>query len=838
MADLNQEMQAFADQLSRLGLNLQSVNSSLGGFGSSVKSSGASVGQGLVRLRSDIDRGRIGYRDATAELRRLERQFENLDDAVKRSAAGSNMVAMQQKMSAQLLGQGVGQAVSEMGKLGVASAFDYFKNQLITAANSLQQNVGGVQMAFNLQNQALQDQAKILGGFGDAAAGAAASLALVPGGQTLAGIFAAGAVALKGWEFVTNNTADALKILQTEISKTDAAFKLMTGAGVVFTNGMTGIRNAAGNVGLDLKDFSELVGKNSDALGKLGGSVNQGIARFTAVSNEMRGFRQGLINLGYSVEDQAKLTIDYMGILQRSGQLEGKTAQDVARDTNAYLTNLRAITAFTGEDAKKAMQRGAEAARQLAVQEKLSRMDEKAQARFRAGIENMPDFMKKGLSQSFLGAITDPETAQALAQVPAYGELLRRTTEDINNSALTEKEITENYQRNLKELGGAIKEQSVGLGSSVGVATALGGSLGGLTQILEGISDEGRKGINAQKQGAAVTTETTEAAKNTTDALTQSVSAAQVAFRDMSALLTQDLTPALNQFAKEGLNGIFGFSKAVKGLAEQVQEGGMLVRKTISAATGLVDLLTPGLVRERGVRARPELRPEGTTPVVPGGGRTEEIPAGTLGRADTRDIGTQLASAIRENNRTTPARSARMPTTSTLLADLGERIQRVPTNILTSDDFTSLRNDVKGLQNRPEQPQTVQLAAADVNALKPEINTEPVALSSDFTNSFNNQFRDNFVQAMATFQTQKVAAGSTESVTGKDLSTSVTTAFQEVFSGPGSINQVLASLQTTLESDKQKQIAALEKQNEKLEALIATMQDNTEYTRRMANELA
>jgi hypothetical protein len=524
-----------------------------------------------------------------------------------------------------------------------------------------------------------------------------------------------------------------------------------------------------------------------------------------------------------------------MGILQRTGQLEGKTAQDVARDTNAYLTNLRAITAFTGEDAKKAMQRGAEAARQLAVQEKLSRMDEKAGARFMAGIEQMPDFMKKGLTQSFLGAITDPETAQALAQVPAYGELLRRTTEDINNSALTEKEISENYQRNLKELGSTIKEQSVGLGSSVGVATALGGSLSGLTVMLQDIADEGRKGANAQKQGTALTTETTEKAKNTTDELTQSVSAAQVAFRDMSSALTHDLTPVIRKFATEGFPSFFN---NIKSLSEQVKEGGKLIRETIKSATGIVEILQPGLLRDRGVGARPELRPQGTTPVIPGGGRTDDIPSGTLGRVDSKEIGTQLASAIRDNNRTASERTARVPTTSTVLADLSESIQRIPTNILTSEDFTGLRNDVKGLQGKSDQPQTVQLAAADVNALKSETNTEPVTLSADFTNSFNNQLRDNFVQAMSAFQTQKLTSSVPDETKQKDLSTTMTAALQEIFSGSGSMNQILANLQNTLESDKQKQIAVLEKQNEKLTELVATMQDNTEYTRRMANELA
>lgn len=774
MADINLETQEFIQNLSRLGAQFQGLTSTLSGFGTNVRSTGFNVNQSLQRLKSDLDRGRLSYRDAASEARRLERQFDNLQESTKQSIAGQRMAAIQQRISAQLLGEGVGQAVSDMGKLGIASAFDYFKNQLITAADSLQKNVGGTQMAFNLQNQALRDQAKILDGFGTAAAGAAAQLMLVPGGQTLAGIFAGGAVALKGFSWLISQTEEALKILQGEISKTNEAFKVMTNAGAIFTDGMTGVRNASAEVGLDLKDFSEMVGKNTDVLGKLGGSVSQGITRFTAVSREMRDFREGLLNLGYTVEDQAQLTIDYMAILQRSGQLEGKTAKDIAVATDAYLTNLRAITAFTGEDAKKAMQRSAQVSRQLAVEEKLSRMDEKAQARFRAGVETMPEFMQKGLMQTFLGAITDPDTAVALQQVPAYGELLNRTMADINNAALSEKEIGDNYQRNLKELGGTIQQQARSLGSSIGIAEGLGGSLTGLTRMLEEMREQGIKGANAQKENTTVTSETTKGLKNTLDPLTNEVNKAQVAFRDMSALITKDLNVALNKFAKEGLPGFLNLGKAVLGLTEQVQKGGQLIRDVVAAATKISDLRTPGALSGLQRRGPTELTPE-----------------------------QQRSRQLRQNiDRESPGAGTQ-----------GDEVRQM--SPIGFDTTTRPQTQLASAQTAP-----VSMALLDLG------------------DTANKKLTDSFVQAMASFQQTRTTVSNNQTTNSTDLATSVASVLQDAFGGQNGLNIALANLKTTIEADSQAQHAVLQQQIKKLDDLLLAMQDNNRYSERIANELA
>jgi hypothetical protein len=109
-----------------------------------------------------------------------------------------------------------------------------------------------------------------------------------------------------------------------------------------------------------------------------------------------------------------------MDMLNRSGRLSQTTAEDVAKGTADYLLNLRAVSAFTGEDSKKAQARAREASTQLAVQSKLMGMGEGAMERFQTGIANMEPFMQKALQEAvaFDGTVVDKGLNQLFALSP------------------------------------------------------------------------------------------------------------------------------------------------------------------------------------------------------------------------------------------------------------------------------------------------------------------------------------------------------------------------------------------------------------------------------------
>lgn len=770
MADINQVTQEFLDQLNRLAAQMSRAGSAADALGGNAKASAQNVGQGFARLRGDLDRGRMSYNDAVKTLRHLDDQFENLDKSVKDHAAGTRIATERQKIAAELIYQGVGNTVAKLARVGLEGAFTYYKNQTITAAKSLQDNVGGMQMAFSLQNKALEDQSKILSGFGDTAEAAAVSLAMIPGGQGLAGVFAAGAIAFKGLSSLVEGSAEGFKILQTEISKTDTAFRVVAGAGALFADGMSGVREQAAQAGLDLKDFSELTARNSETFTRLGGSVADGVKRFTLVNSKMADFRQDLINLGYSTEDQAQATAEYMDMLSKTGQLRAGQEEQIAKGAKEYLINLKAISSLTGEDVKRTQARVKEANEQAAVQAALAEGGVEMKAKFDNLIARFPGYEKEIGQLLTIGEVVDPVRAQMLAGNEELNRALRQGVENTKNTSVSITEAANENERAIKEHGASIVAAAREQQKTYGIVQMANGGLAEQAELANRnlrLGEQGREQAEQAAKGGKTARENAEAAAKTADQLTQAVSGAQVAFRDAATALNRDVTPMIKKFAVEG----FG---QLKGMKATVEEGDKKVRETLNAITGMTNILERGRL-SRIPQPEQRLPPEGTSVIIPGGGHTDDVGAGTMGALDPR-------------------------------------------------------------QTRRLRHNETQLASA-TNLSKPE--ATPVSLSlASLSDSTSNQFRDSFVQAMVAYQQQKRNTANTPKEPAADNSADVAIALREAFAGPNGLSQTINGLKGSIETDSKQQYAALEKQNEKLENLLALMRDNVDYSRRIANEMA
>ena len=746
VGELQQAVAQFTSSLNRLGGSAQNVSTVMTQSGSQFGGSVRNVGQGMARLRMELDRGRVGFTEAGRALRVMQDRFDELDAAHRSSIQGQRIAADQQRMAGELLRRGAGEISADLAKSGVGAAIEYFKGQLTTSVSSIQQNVGGMQMAFNLQNRELESQISLLQQLSAGATAAAVALATIPGWQSkmAAGALEGAAALSQAATAAAKLKAEGLLILQTELAKTNAAFKVMTASGALFADGMTDIRKGAADAGLDVGDFAKITASNSEALARLGGTVTQGVKRFSDVNLNMVKYREGLQNLGISTDQQAEGTIEYMGILQRSGQLESKSSADIAKGTADYLTNLRAVSAFTGEDAKKAAARARDASAQLAVQKKLNEMGAGAAERFQAGIRNAPEFLTKAMQQSLVGdgVITDPEVQQALEAVPAARELM----ENIRDKSLTQEEVSARYQEDLKALGPAMKAQALEVGGSVGAANLFGGSLAGLTKMIEGLADIGGKGTAAQKQAAETTTESAEKLKATTDVITTQISKAATAFSDATAALTRGITPLLKNYAEKGMG------PTQTGIAETVKQGNVRNKQALEAISGM-EVLMPGNEPRRDERV----------PNRANGGINQAQPGGTLIR----------------------------------VAEAGLNEASVPL---------------------------------------PDGKTIPVTLSDNMLTT--KQFNEQFATVMAANNQQKQQIIAPAAPTGTEIATSVATAFETVLKGPAGFVGALDEVKNQLANDSRQQMAAMQQQIDRMDTLVTAMQDNAEYSRRIANEMA
>lgn len=545
---IQQAFREFAQQLNRFGASLGSASSATSGSLSGLGANLRTVGQGMARLRSEMDSGRKSFADSIQIYRQLKDDFEALDEATRATAAGQRIREAQNVMANQLVRQNLGELAGEITKIGIGGALTYYKNQLTTTISSLQENVGGMQMAFALQQQAVTDLYSNFEKMGQAVTAAGAGLTVI---NPIVGAFVTG-VGLATSQIAAFTGAaetEALKVLQREFNKTGSAFRSITSAGLFFTNGMTEMRQEARLAQLDLADYSRVVSANSVDLAKLGGTVEAGAKRFSMVNSELFNYRQGLLNLGISEAEQAQATIDYMSMLQDVGKLQGKTNQQLAAETNDYLKNLKAISAITGEDAKKAQQRARDAATQAAVNNKLSQAGAGAEVKFKALIAQFPG-LEKGISQLYtLGTVVDPIQAQILTSIPGLEQAIKYNVDQLEKPGQSIDQFNINLQESLRLNASSIRDQARAVQGTFGMINVATGNLGELSTLTTQYAIYGEKLLTKSTDFGEMTVNTLS---DTFDPLTKETTRTQVLFNQFNSLLSNVLDGPLKDFATQG----------------------------------------------------------------------------------------------------------------------------------------------------------------------------------------------------------------------------------------------------------------------------------------------
>lgn len=595
---IQQAFREFAQQLNRFGATLGSASSATSGSLTGLGANLRTVGQGMARLRSEMDSGRKSFADSVQIYRQLKDDFESLDEATRATAAGQRIREAQNVMANQLVRQNLGELAGEITKIGIGGALTYYKNQLTTTISSLQENVGGMQMAFALQQQAVTDLYNSFDRVGQAVTAAGMGLAAF---NPAAGAFIAG-VGLVGSEvakFFGGLEKESLQALQKEFNKTSNAFKSITSVGVLFGLGMTEMRMEARRAQLDLGDYSRVVSANSVDLAKLGGTVEQGAKRFSMVNAELLHYRQGLLNLGISEAEQAQATIDYMSMLQDVGKLQGKTNQQLAAETNDYLKNLKAISVITGEDAKKAQQRARDAATQAAVNNKLSQAGAGAEAKFRALIAQFPG-LEKGISQLYtLGTVVDPIQAQILTSIPGLEQAIKYNVDQLEKPGQSIDQFNINLQESLRLNATSIRDQARAVQGTFGMINVATGNLAELSTLTTQYSIFGEKLITKSDYFGE---SSVMSLANTADGLTSETSRAQVLFNQFNTLLSNILDGPLKGFAKETPKIIEeGAKKMIDALAPVLKTHEIILRFDTTMDKVITDAVGKAL-RSSGVR--------------------------------------------------------------------------------------------------------------------------------------------------------------------------------------------------------------------------------------------
>lgn len=495
--------------------------------------------------------------DVTDAVKKLDEQIASMteDDAkreliaqrehIKKISREENIAILTRNF-----GIGLHKLTSTMGTTAAGAAGTFVRN--------LQNGSSGISLASGIMTAAVDvaGSAAAAGGAGLSAVGSAAMLA---SGKTKifgAAVSVAGAI-LSGFGSGASKLAKfGIEVLTKEVEKSIKAYNDATTSGAFFAEGMTGLRKAANEAGLDVEQFSNVLVKHSTDLAALGMGVTEGAKRMGgALRAGGDTMQRQLVNLGFAIEDQAGLVAETMKQMRGTGgPLQASNAQ-VAAETMKYAENLRIISAITGEDAKKKTAQVQEQNQILAFQQKMAGKSETQRAQIATAMATMTEQEKKNFrDRVVLGTVVNKEGAIYEATVAGAREKGQAALDLFDNNNLT---ATTNAELNAK-YGDQIKESILAQTSLGAAAFAVGGVLTGVATAM----------LDAVNQATAYNKESVAAAKDAVpDAANLKGGFADVTIeaQKLKVALGKELTDAIDDFVK--------FSKEILAAARSMIAG-------------------------------------------------------------------------------------------------------------------------------------------------------------------------------------------------------------------------------------------------------------------------
>jgi hypothetical protein len=572
---LKQELEQFSKKYNK---NLSESSFNLDRLTDRFKSGKIKIddfSSGVNSIRSELKQYEDAIEDleasrATASAEELAVIDEQLNALKSVAAENKKSGAIQQLHNAEvkLATNLYKQANIEFAKNVAGIAFRGLASAAGGAVKSLQGGASGIDVAAGIMGAGIDaagDAAKTAGAAVGGLGGALAS-STNPYVKTLGVIASVAGPAIAGiGESASKMAKFGLEVVQKELEKTITAFNTMSKSGALFADGMTGMRNAAGNAGLTVDSFSKVVSERSAELGAAGIGVTEATKRMGGVAKSFsetvgasgQSVQMELRNLGYSLEEQAGLIAETMADLNRRGTARGMTDQQIASATAQYAQDLRTLSAITGEDAKSKMAAAKAAANQIAFQNKLAEMDPTVAAELERSMMTMTAQQKKDfMEMQLFGTVVNETGAIMMASNRGYANSMQQFNDAANEGALTVEKASDIQAENSQ----LALEDRKNL-TAIGMAQAANGSF---TEVANAGLDAMQNFQKFTTESVAAAKAATEGQKNTQDALTNSVQGSAKAADELRVAIQEKLTGAITKFAEYSEKILKSLDKTIK----------------------------------------------------------------------------------------------------------------------------------------------------------------------------------------------------------------------------------------------------------------------------------
>lgn len=512
--------------------------------------------------------GRRAYRDMSATIDSLDKKIEELGDATDNETAEKKKLLIQERQAIQLM-----QEHNAKQRAVITAITQFSKSVSTTAAKSIGNFATGLlegssafTLAGGLMEGAMDTANAGMQAVGTAATtfGSTALASTTPKVQKLGG---AAMIAGVGLQFLgtalTGIGKAGIQILVKELEKTVTAFQNVTRVGGTFAGGMDDIYGVATAAGVSVQQFAAVMDRNAQNLSQSGLGVAEGAKQMARVSKSFRenggAVSKELIKLGYSVEEQNDLVAQSMANLRKTaGGMP--TDRDVAQATREYASNLKLISAITGEDAKKKEAQMREENAILVFQQEMAKKTPAQRAEINQIMENMTAMERKNLRDrvAFQGSVINEEGAIYESVLAGAREKGEATYKLLDQNQLTVGRIIDLNAQYADQL----RESGLGNEAVAKAGYALGGNLGNVSKsILESIDQSNIY----TKEGIAAAKENVEEGKKASGRITEAYANAAVAAQNMAMRLQDEILPILGDFSDVATQIIQELSGEIKG---------------------------------------------------------------------------------------------------------------------------------------------------------------------------------------------------------------------------------------------------------------------------------
>ena len=134
------------------------------------------------------------------------------------------------------------------------------------------------------------------------------------------------------------------------------SFRSLTSSGAAFGGSITNMRNAAAGMEISLSEMTELFTNQAPALAALGGTVEEGAARFQKMNKNIKatGDFRSLMQMGFSVDEVNNGMASYIDLQGRMGRLQGRSTEELANGSANYLKQIDLLARVTGKSREQA----------------------------------------------------------------------------------------------------------------------------------------------------------------------------------------------------------------------------------------------------------------------------------------------------------------------------------------------------------------------------------------------------------------------------------------------------------------------------------------------------